>query len=887
MSCDDDLSTVVFVKTLDVYPPRQSITCQFAFKGGEAQCFEEGCWIGIFKVGWESSDDALAKKCLPTQIEEEFGAVLFSTSNEEVMFDAGEIPGENDEEFYQFCFITGTGLVLGASCPFQITQIASHEGNISNSFLDLSANVTVDQKNNVSQDLEWCPWDEVSGEDVDDAVFVHSKTTLLEKSLAKVIEENNDLRETIEVKENEIQNMNSELIEFQNQMSATKDILNDKRKQQECDIEQLEELQLAVEAANANEENMRIQLVEANKAKGDLSRRLEESKEEVVELIKQLNKKEDSLKEVCAEFERKFEASECAITDLKEALCSEKKNIECIRSEYQEEMKKLMWSFDSVLSELASQKECNDKHCLENQALKDRLEQTHTSRDEELNDLTDMLDRKEATVRELERQLAALRFERQKLVQEFETKLNEAEKKVVSQKNETTRAQAELAAKVLASKDREALLNEELQASREDAAKKQALVKALEDTLHEMKEEAYLLKEKSNGHSGARHALQVAYKHTQRQLAQVKGDRDILVQQCQSLKQQSMDPEENSEVGELKKKVEDLKLRLCFGANAYREKFVECKKLQSAIRRLVEKKAKASAVVNNSHEEDDSCSQESCESRPFIQSKTNTKEASANSGDGKVTQVKRKTEVDCERSLPRLSEEVKKLQDENKEKDAMLQKSNDELKRAKEEIELLKAQLTKFQNPEGKFTRFYEQFYSAEEEPSSAARTQVQASSAKDVKANKERPSSAHPNNPATLLELVTAKRCSATTTPLQVASGVVDEQAVRSKKKDAKQYQIFYPPSTLAPRDNCLSSAYTKTLREPVALQRPYSNDGSYYYDEETSKLETTASDVLKSDRVVTCPVCEMKFPSDYSDVAATAHVNSHFQDVSAQASR
>ncbi len=588
MSCHDQLSSVVFINVLDIYPPNESLNCKFTVRDEGLQGFDELSWVGIFKVGWESLADCVSKQYLPTTGETEAGVVLFSNSTEEICFEGEEIPKESDEEFYQFCFITGKGAVLGASCPFQISHTAKSEGNLSSaSLLDLSSTSSV-EKTNDGSDLEWCPWLEVTGEDVDDTVFVHNKTTLLEKSLAKVIEENNCLRENIEQKEISIQNLHNELSEVQNQIHVTKDLLDDKRKQQISDIEQLDELQICMEEAKNVEQGLKKEIYGLNKTVQKLNRELEDSysRDEINLLSKQLAEADARGKEKFIDFENKLRQSVRAHAETESALEMEREITKELQFKHQEELHNLTQSFNSVLSELGSQNECVEHLRSENKLLNERLEHSHLTRDEEIRDLTDNILKKDHVIGDLEKQLECQRRENEERVTSMEEKIKECEDHIDSQRSEAMKMQDIVSKELESLKDENDVLRDGSQKAKDEALKAQGVIHVLQDKIKELNDENFLLREKSDGHNGARHALQVAYIHTQRQLAQIKGDRDIFAQQYNSLKQQSMGRETSDEVKELKKQIEDLKLRLCIGATAYKEKFLECKKFQKELTRL-------------------------------------------------------------------------------------------------------------------------------------------------------------------------------------------------------------------------------------------------------------------------------------------------------------
>nr|XP_055075406.1 tax1-binding protein 1 homolog A isoform X1 [Misgurnus anguillicaudatus] len=71
-------------------------------------------WIGIFKVGWSSARDYYTFLWSPMPENYTEG----STVDRTIIFQGYYVP-RSDGEFYQFCYVTHTGEIRGASTPFQ------------------------------------------------------------------------------------------------------------------------------------------------------------------------------------------------------------------------------------------------------------------------------------------------------------------------------------------------------------------------------------------------------------------------------------------------------------------------------------------------------------------------------------------------------------------------------------------------------------------------------------------------------------------------------------------------------------------------------------------------------------------------------------------------
>ncbi|XDV34275.1 hypothetical protein PO909_004449 [Leuciscus waleckii] len=71
-------------------------------------------WVGIFKVGWSSARDYYTFLWSPMPENYAEGSTVHRT----IIFQGYYVP-RSDGEFYQFCYVTHTGEIRGASTPFQ------------------------------------------------------------------------------------------------------------------------------------------------------------------------------------------------------------------------------------------------------------------------------------------------------------------------------------------------------------------------------------------------------------------------------------------------------------------------------------------------------------------------------------------------------------------------------------------------------------------------------------------------------------------------------------------------------------------------------------------------------------------------------------------------
>lgn len=603
---DKDTSIVVFLGTSETYPPDEDLVCRFKYTSKDG-CFDDTCWIGIFKVGWEESCDFLARKFLVAKAETELEMVLLVSNNvEELVFSASDVPGESDTEFYQFCFVTGNGVILGASCPFLITT--KGPTRLSGSLLDLSSKPSgsSNESRAESQELEWCPWLGLSGEDVDDTVLVHNKTTLLESSLAKLVKENNNLREIVQSKETQIDDLYSGLQDMEEELTAAKIMIEarteDKRKQQDFDMKLIDELQGALAKEVEEKQDLKERMHQMEVTMTSLHAKLLDSRNDNEAMANALEHTKRSVhSELHTKYERLLENSSQRLEEVENLLIQEKNSAADLKTHHQIELQKLSQSFESVFAELSAQNIHIENVESQKKELMEKVNMETRAIAEERRNLIDAIEEKDKEIKNIQRKLKELENVHLESIVDMQEKLDQS-KNMISELEEGQMVQSkEMSIHKEKFNEKEYQLEQELQNCIIKLDEAEINLTSMKCELEEMNKENLLLKEKSNGHNGARHALQVAYVHTQKQLASLKGDHDVLSQQYQSLRDQTMEAETDIELRELKKQIEDLKLRLCIGGNAYKEKFLECRRLQNEMARLRQRLSSALPAAYASH----------------------------------------------------------------------------------------------------------------------------------------------------------------------------------------------------------------------------------------------------------------------------------------------
>ena len=106
-------SKVIFSEISESYATDADIECRFYI--GDAVKPSEDDKIGLFKLGWANPlENEVTKKVSECQTDNEFG-------ERKVNFNASELP-KNTEEFFQFCYLTASDDICGASTPFRFVR---------------------------------------------------------------------------------------------------------------------------------------------------------------------------------------------------------------------------------------------------------------------------------------------------------------------------------------------------------------------------------------------------------------------------------------------------------------------------------------------------------------------------------------------------------------------------------------------------------------------------------------------------------------------------------------------------------------------------------------------------------------------------------------------
>lgn len=632
---------VIFHNVQDTYIPGKDIRCCYSIKPSVSTTAND--WIGLYKVGWQSPKEYLCYEYSP--VLESISLTASLSIQNYVVFRGSKLPSE-ECEFYQFCYVTSSGEIRGASYPFQISFMKPGE-------------------------LEIC-----SEEGDESLLIVNNRTTLLEDSLAKTYGENAELKASKEKIEADCLKLQDMILKLEAK-KADVDSRNEKQKKmlekamlEKTDFEesyketlqQLNTSQTALKLANEKTsevlqqlDNERLQHVQTSSEQ----QKFEEEKSRFMEVIAH---KDDIIQGFLGTIEEnsgKTAALESEIQKLKDekaALQESYENLVLEKAKSDDSLKKSEQAYDALEKSQAENFEQVYKLQAENSTMKEEsaviqermegmsdwfsnqqssMEQKHLNEccdlENKIETLTSQLDgaRQELAVckEKLDETLSVLDKERkasQEIVEGYEDsilkmreQLNQerAFNKSLSSASDSQVAELQEQLNAQLQKNSSALKQTEDQS--EEIKRLEEVVKLnkteIERMQNEIEERAQQLDsiekrekeslqstasnsgntEKNAAREGSYFALKTAHEQLRKQYLQAKEDMKNLWRQKGDLKRQletvqSELPDSylRLQMANLKKQIEDLRIRLNMGAEAYKSKFKECQKYEKQLKKV-------------------------------------------------------------------------------------------------------------------------------------------------------------------------------------------------------------------------------------------------------------------------------------------------------------
>ena len=244
---ESEFSAVNFNDVSECYPPDRDIECRYTTRSAIKPNSRD--WIGLFKVGWQSSREHYTYEWSPMpRIQDgEQGRPI----ENRVVFRMRYLP-KADDEFYQFCYVTYAGDVRGASAPFQIKT------------------KPIEQEELTSYEIE----DDELGNSL--IMVVRNRTEMLEESLARALEENACLKASNETALADLANANDKVMESEARKADLMAALIESEKKASNLEQALAQKNLALEEEQSKRKYLESANSDLKTIQENLSRRLDE-----------------------------------------------------------------------------------------------------------------------------------------------------------------------------------------------------------------------------------------------------------------------------------------------------------------------------------------------------------------------------------------------------------------------------------------------------------------------------------------------------------------------------------------------------------------------------------------------------------------------------------
>jgi chromosome segregation ATPase len=529
---------VTFRDTAETYTVGKDVVCTYILSTALEPTSRD--WIGLYKVGWRSPENYVCYEWSPMPKNYVAGTEV----ENRVVFPAAKLPND-DGEFYQFCYVTSKANIRGASPPFQFRKSVS----FSSSLDDL---IEIEDENG-------------------ELLIVRSKTAFLDEQLKKSNDKNAQLRQDVQLLQNEKEMLLLGKKDVEKRLQRQKDediVLRQQIEESNSVISQLSEEIKSLQATVAALQEKHLVTVQE---KSELQSRILEMDSNLAELRetkKSLMTEHDTLLGHVKSLESEKALYQTHYTSSESTLQVHVQKNEELRQQLSEEQGKcqrLVEQIEVVQKELAETREQLDGHLLEMERDKEQIRVLNC----QLGDTKAEVLAREKQVQASEEQLSAFLEACQKLSTDLEVTKTESEGLKIQLQN----------LKVGHELEKEKLARElEQMVLKLDAETKEKESLATEmSKLHQQLDEVASLA----GTDSALYAIQTAYSvlkeryfRMEKQVAKQRATVDQAMMHRQELEQ---------EIANQKHEITSLKERLVIGQEAFKEKFIECQKLQECL----------------------------------------------------------------------------------------------------------------------------------------------------------------------------------------------------------------------------------------------------------------------------------------------------------------
>ncbi|XP_055995413.1 tax1-binding protein 1 homolog isoform X2 [Ostrea edulis] len=528
-----EFAAVVFQCIPETYPADAHIECRYTITPDLIPTSRD--WVGLYKVGWMTTRDYYYYEWAQTPAGYEAGKEVESS----ILFPAHKLPGE-DGEFYQFCYVTSSGQIRGASTPFQFKNPSADD------FVELD-----DEETNM--------------------LVIRSKTMVLEENIQKLQAE----QEALVLGQKELECERDGLLSRLSEMDKQLQVLTEDNKRLQDQVmagenyikqlnQEARDMMVTQEALQTKQETLSTK---ASDTETKLAEKDEALKGLQVILMKMTGEKDElagenrTLKEQMELYKNHFTTSESSAQEYGRQM---------------EEMKVEHRKVEAQVAELKHQVE-EKKHEL-GEACKKLEQQQTVSREDK-----DQIDSLTEKLRNTEDKLDAA--EKVKIILQEEIKSYEEMNKKMSNDLERSEGQSYALKQQLAQMEDE--MSRETELLRAEVVSTQHDLKlALQEKnkLQEEIEELNQSKDTTESSVSSLHCLKLAQASLKERYSKMEQNYSELHTELSKRKKDN-----SQHMRELKREIEDLKERLNMAAEEYKALYIEKRKYQKTAEKLQKK----------------------------------------------------------------------------------------------------------------------------------------------------------------------------------------------------------------------------------------------------------------------------------------------------------
>ncbi|XP_054751200.2 tax1-binding protein 1 homolog [Lytechinus pictus] len=477
-------------------------------------------WIGVFKVGWTSTRQYRAFEWAPNPTQLTDG----DEWTHDITFKAYYLPKDEDCEYYQLCYIDAAGKMRGASTPFQ--------------FLEQSADDFV-------QVLD----------DSMDILMIHNKSEYCVEELKRVQEEKHEIEE-------ECKSLKEKVIALGKELQDAKDQLDSITQEYEACAHDNKSMDEKLKSMTCELAEAKERVTNLSEEAGNYESSLQQTEGAFMEVVN----RELALRNKLDELEKQHNQVMSDRTSLKSKLeLSEKNNTEMC--EEIDNLKQLLSHSNETHQEVRE-----SEVRIKEQFLKMQQELQQSSMEKEQLQMMEC----RFSSAESSRVILAKELDSLKMVQE---KLS---KDLVAAKTEKESLKVALDRQTKEMKEEKKRVQLQSHQNREKTALLQEQISALKDGIQQLAQEKEMA---TKGTKGSQEAQQIATKDLKDKVRRTQFQCKEEVRRRAELqkKMHAMEATYRDENQELKREIEELRLRLQMGAEEYKKKYSECRQLEAKL----------------------------------------------------------------------------------------------------------------------------------------------------------------------------------------------------------------------------------------------------------------------------------------------------------------